>query len=93
MIRHFKLVKGQEAAMRGRGVGPGVVERAELGSGLGDAVEDGEQITGRARQPVEPGDEEGVAVAERLEQLGELGPIGARTGDLLAVEAVAASGQ
>jgi hypothetical protein len=71
------------------GVGPGVVERAELGSGLGDAVEAGEQITGRARQPVEPGDEEGVAVAERFEQLGELGAVGARTGDLLAVEAVA----
>jgi hypothetical protein len=53
---------------RGR-IGPGVVQRLERGSALRDLVQDVEQIAGRTRQAVEPGDHEHVALAERSDGL------------------------
>src|SRR5258706_12510790 len=64
----FALELGQAAkhrehqsTVRARCVGPGVLEALKPGTPLGERRNDVEQVSGRARQPVEPGDKQHVA--------------------------------
>jgi hypothetical protein len=50
-----------------------------------------EQITGRARQPIEPGDDQDVALAKRIKRLGSrAGRVGDEAGQETATVAVLA---
>src|SRR5262249_14571672 len=53
-----------QLAMRRGGVGPGALERPEASSSLRQLVEHVEQVPGRARQPVEAGDDEDSGPAD-----------------------------
>ena len=78
--------------MRRCGIRPGIAQRLEAGAGLGDRVEDIEQITCRAGQPIEPCHHEHVAVTEALEQLGKLGAVRLRARYLFGIDLGAAGG-
>ena len=56
-----------QAAMRGRGIGPGIGERLEGGTCLTDAIEDVEQIAGAPGEPVEPRHHQHVAGFEAFD--------------------------
>jgi hypothetical protein len=70
----------------GRRVGPGLAQRSELGTGLGNLLEDVEEIPGRAGQPVESGDQHEVAFAEHVQQPVQLRPATLCAGYLLAID-------
>jgi hypothetical protein len=61
-----------------------VAERLEGRAGLVDAVDQVEQLARAAAEPIQLGDEDDVALAERCRQLGELRPVTAGPGNLLA---------
>src|SRR3712207_8315032 len=64
-----------EAAVgRGR-VRPGIVEGTEAGSLLGNSCERVQQITGRASQPIQAGDEHDVSRCEGTHEEGALGGV------------------
>src|SRR5262249_37524516 len=81
-----------QLAMRRRGVGPGVLQRTEAGSSLGQLVEHIEQIAGRARQTIKAGDDEDITGLEPADGLGQLGPVGLRARGLLLEHLGAAGG-
>src|SRR5215469_548735 len=81
-----------QPAMWRRGVGPGVGHALEARASLADRVEDVQQIARRARQAIEPGDDQHIALLETLEDLRKLGAVGLRTAHLLAVDLGATSG-
>jgi hypothetical protein len=81
-----------QAPVCGRGVGPGIAQRLEAGTGLGDGVEDVEEITGGAGQPIEACHHQHVALAEALDDLGQLGAVGLGAADLLGIDLGAARG-
>src|SRR5262249_9384409 len=47
-----------------RGVGPGILERAEASTALANLIEDVEQVARRTRQAIEPHDNEHVAILQ-----------------------------
>jgi len=57
-----------------------------------DPVEEGEEFGGRAAKPVQLADRHYVAGLERGHELGELMPVRPGAADLLAVDALSASG-
>src|SRR5262249_30855126 len=77
----FELGKAAEdsehqPAVRGRGVGPAVLQRLEAGAALADLGEHVEQVARGSRQPIEPRDDQHVAVLELPDRLRQLGPVG-----------------
>src|SRR5215472_4875479 len=60
--------RDHQSAVRRRGVGPGLAQRSELRAGLGDAVEDVQEIARRSRQPVKPGDDYRVALTDDAQE-------------------------
>jgi hypothetical protein len=67
----------------GRCVTPCVIQRPEASTFLGDLVQNIEEVTGRAGQTIETGDEEHVVRLKGGECLPELGAIGPGAADLL----------
>ena len=65
-------------AMRRRRICPGILERSELGAGLGHAPQDCQEVERRTREAIEPRDDHHVARREHLEKLAELDPVGLR---------------
>jgi hypothetical protein len=65
-----------QAAVRRRGVGPCVAERAQAGSLAGDRRDGVQQVAGRAGEAVEPRHHQHVAGVELSEQAAELRPVG-----------------
>src|SRR5260370_32967021 len=78
--------------MRCGRVSPRVRKRLKRGAGLGDGVEDVEQVAGAAGQAIEASDDHGVALGERLDQLGKLGAIRSGAADLLGADAFDSGG-
>jgi len=70
----------------GGSIGPGLGERAELCVGIGDALDDGEQVEGGAGETVDAGDRDHVTGREVLEHALQLAAIDPGTAGLLAVE-------
>jgi len=68
------------------GVGPGIGERFELRASVGDLVEHVEQITGRTRQTIKAGDQQGVAGFQPFEELGEYRAISLRAAGSLSID-------
>ena len=75
-----------QAPGAGAGVGPGFRQRSELRLGVRDALDDGEQVEGAARQPVDPRHRHQVAGGQLAEHAVKLVPVGPRTCDLLSVD-------
>jgi hypothetical protein len=69
-----------------------IMQRSELGSLVGKGMQNVEQVTSRACQPIEAGHDQQVAALQPLHDLGQLGPISAGTGDLLPVDLGASGG-
>jgi len=69
----------------GAGVGPRFRERAELRLGVRDALDDGKEVEGAARQPVDARHRHHVAGGEGLEQFEKLAAVAVRARHLLAV--------
>lgn len=65
-----------QAAVRGRCIGPCVMQRPEAGFPASDRRESVEQVAGRARQPIEPGHHQHVAGFELLEHTTQLRTVG-----------------
>jgi hypothetical protein len=65
-------------------VGPRLGQRFERGPGLLHVMHDVQQIARRARQAVNPRDQQHVALVESGEGLLELRPVGGRAADVLA---------
>jgi hypothetical protein len=63
-----------ELAVGCRGVGPGVLDRAEDGTGLSDGLKDVEQVPRGVHQAVQAGDDEHVTWL-KLDDLAQLGAI------------------
>ena len=72
----------------GGGVNP-VLEGAEVDAVALEALQQAHELVGRAAQPVEAPDHEGVAAAEMREGVSEAGPIGACAGRAVLEGAVA----
>src|SRR5262249_37301881 len=81
-----------QPAVSGRGVGPAVLQRLEAGAALADLAEHVEQVTRGSRQPIEPRDDQHVAVLELPDRLRQLGPVGLGTRNLFLEYLGAASG-
>jgi hypothetical protein len=64
-----------QAPMRSRGVRPCVGQRFEAGAGLGNRVENIEQVARGPSEPIQPCHHQHVTVAEAPEQLGQLGAV------------------
>jgi hypothetical protein len=60
------------------GVGPRLRQGSELRLGVHDALDDGEQVEGAAREAVDPRHRHHVAGAELAEHSVKLAPVGAR---------------
>jgi hypothetical protein len=71
--------------VRCRGVRPFVGQRLEASAGLGDRVEDIEQVARGSSEPIQPCHHQHVSITDALEQLGQFGAVGLRAGYLLAV--------
>ena len=69
----------------GAGVGPRFRERAELRLGVRDALDDGKEVEGAARQPVDARHRHHVAGGEGGEHFEEFAPVVVRPRHLLAV--------
>ena len=83
---------GQHQAPGAAGaIGPGFRQRSELSLGVHDALDDGEEVEGAARQPVDPCHRHHVAGAELAQHAVKLAPVGPRAGHLLAVDVPAAA--
>jgi hypothetical protein len=74
----------------GAGVGPRLGKRAELRLAIDDALDDGEQVKGAAREAVNPRHRHHVAGGEGLQHFEKLAPVVVRAGHLLAVNLGAA---
>src|SRR5262249_42499994 len=78
--------RDQQTPMHRRGVCPRILERAERRATLGNPIQQVQQIAGRACQSIEPADNHCVAFLEPAHELAELGSIGLRARNLLAVD-------
>jgi hypothetical protein len=58
--------------------GPCVGQGIEACAGLGDRIEDIEQVARGSSEPIEPRHHQDVTITEALEQLGELGAVSLR---------------
>src|SRR5262249_39141633 len=67
-----------QTTMRRSCIGPSVFQAAEAGLTLADGGEHIEQVTCRARQPVEPCHQQHIARLEPANHLGQLGAISLR---------------
>jgi hypothetical protein len=63
-------------------IGPGIVQRLEASTTLGNVGKRIEQVSRASRQSVEPCHNQDIASLEALEHLGELRSIAARTANL-----------
>jgi hypothetical protein len=81
-----------QAAGAGAGVGPRFCQRAELRSRVNDALDDSEQVEGRACEPVDPGDRHGVPGDDLFEHFQKLAAVGLRATGLFAVDVAAPLG-
>jgi hypothetical protein len=72
--------------MRGRGVCPSVTEGSEACTSRRHRVYDVEQVTGAARESIQPGHHQNVTSLQAGKNLGQFNPIGLGTGDLLRVD-------
>ena len=75
----------------GAGVGPRFRQGSELRLGVHDALDDGEQVEGAARQPVNPRHRHPVAGGELAEHPVKLAPVGPCACHLLAIDVPAAA--
>ena len=82
----------QQPTVRGGGVAPGVGKRAKRGAGFAEQVEGAQQVKARARQAVEPCDDDGVAWLHGGQQARQLRSVGTRSRGLLAVNLGGARG-
>ena len=76
----------------GRGGVDGLLQRAEPAAALGEGVQVVDEVPDGATLPIEPPDDEGVAGAELVEELVELGRVSERAGDGVDEHAAAADG-
>jgi hypothetical protein len=74
-----------QAPGAGAGVGPRFGQGSKLRLGVHDLLDDGEQVEGAARQPVDARHGHHVAGAEMAEHVEKLPPVGSRACHLLAV--------
>jgi hypothetical protein len=68
--------------MGGGGVGPCLLQRLERRAGIGNLMDDVEQVAGRPCQPVQPGDNQNIAFAQCCQQALQLLAVAVGTGDL-----------
>ena len=59
----------------GGSVGPRLGQRTELRPCVHDLLDDGEQVEGRAGQPLDPRDRHHIAGADGLQQLQQFAPV------------------
>src|SRR5262249_25347217 len=81
-----------QPAVRGRRVGPSIAQALEARAALADLGEHVEQLARGSRQPIEPRDDQHVAVLELPDRLRQLGPVGLGTRNLFLEYLGAASG-
>jgi hypothetical protein len=75
---------GEHHATRGRGrIGPRFPERPQAGAGVAQQFGDLQQVTFRAGQAIEAGDNQHVLFADVIEQTRELRPVARGTGHFL----------
>ncbi len=72
-----------QAPGAGGGVGPRFRQGSELRLGVGDALDDGEEVETAARQPVDPRRRYHVAGGQLVEHAKKLAPVGTRARHLL----------
>ena len=70
----------------------GSAETLELPASVHDALDDGEQLEGRASEAVDPGHHHGVAASKGLEELSQFLAVDLRAGNLLPIDGRAAGG-
>jgi len=84
-IREAAENSNHQASGAGAGVGPRLGQGSKLRLSVHDLLDDGEQIKGAARQPVNARHGYHVAGREVFEHVEKLAPVGSRAGHLLAV--------
>jgi len=80
-----------QAAGAGAGIGPRLGQRAELPAGIHNALHDGKEVEGRARQAVYPRHRHNVAGGEILQEALQLASVGSGAAGLLPVDLGASS--